>query len=106
MSRSYKKTPYFGDKSNGYMKKQFNRKLRHRNKQSDPEDESNYLQNKSYRKANESWEISDYGWIQTWEEYWQSCISNWKYGQSCGWNEPYPDRKQEYKRWKKMYKNK
>ena len=78
MSRSYKKTPWAGDKSNTFMKKQFNRKLRRKNKNTDPEDESNYLSNKSYKKANESWDIKDYGWIMTWEEYWQSCIKQWQ----------------------------
>ena len=106
MSRSYKKTPYCGDKSNTFMKKQFNRKLRRKNKNIDPEDESLNLQNGSYKKANESWDISDYGWIQTWEEYWASCISDWKDAQARGWDDPYPNREQEYKRWKKMYKNK
>ena len=106
MSRSYKKTPYVGDKSDTYTKKQFNRKLRRQSKMIDPDDESTYLSNNSYKKANESWDISDYGWIEPWEEYWGKCISEWQSHKNRGYDEPYPDKEYEYKRWKKMYKQK
>ena len=105
MSRSYKKTPYAGDNSNTYMKKQFNRKLRHQSK-IDPEDESIYLPNNSYKKANQSWDIKDYEEILTWDEYWQKCISRWNSRHNRGYEEPYPDKEQEYKHWKKYYKQK
>lgn len=105
MSRSYKKHPYTGDKSNGFMKKQFNRKLRHQNK-INPDDETTYLPNNTYKKANESWDISEYGWSESWNIYWNKCVSEWQSRHNRGYDDPYPDKEQEYKRWKKMYKQK
>ena len=101
MSRSYKKSPICGDKSKSWVKKQFNRNLRHKNKMIDPEDESNYLPNSSYKKANQSWHIKDVYYRETWEEYWEECVSRWIYFQHRGIEDPYPDEKEEYKRWYK-----
>lgn len=108
MSRSYKKTPYAGDRNDGYMKKQFNRKLRRQSKNIDPDgdNEDLYLVNNSYKKANESWDICDYGWTESWEAYWGKCVSEWQSNKNRGYDEPYPDKEYEYKRWKKMYKQK
>jgi len=108
MSRSYKKTPYAGDKTDTYMKKQFNRKLRRQSKMVDPEEENEdlYLPNRSYKKANESWDISDYGWVEPWEEYWGKKVSEWQSDHNRGYDVPYPDKEQEYKTWKKIYKQK
>ena len=108
MSRSYKKTPYAGDKNDAYMKKQFNRKLRRQSKNIDPEGESDdsYLPNNTYKKANQSWEICDYYDIEPWEDYWGKAVSEWQSRKNRGYDEPYPDKEQEYKRWKKIYKQK
>ena len=53
MSRSYKKAPVYTDRKHGakYWKRQANRKVRHHKE---------ILNNKSYRKVYNSWEIHDY----------------------------------------------
>ena len=41
----------------------------------------------------------------SWEEYWQDCIDYWEeYEKKRG--EPFPDKKDEYRRWRKWHKNK
>ena len=105
MSRSYKKTPWAGDKTDSFTKRQYNKKIRRQNK-INPEDEDSVLPNSADKKANESWDINDYGWIEPWEFYWGKCVSEWQSAKNRGHDEPYPDKEQEYKRWKKMYRQK
>ena len=66
MSRSYKKTPIVNDhkrKGTKARKQSANRKLRRMNKNLDGAPSRSY-----HRKANESWDISDYAWYWTKEE--------------------------------------
>ena len=61
MSRSYKKVPYSGDKKDKFMKNYANRILR-RNKYL-------VLNNKSYKKNFEKWNICDYYFIENFKSY-------------------------------------
>jgi len=99
MSRSYKKYPYCGPKDK-QMKKFANRKVRRRLKNL-----NNIYNYKAYKKVFESWDICDQKNYSTWEDYWRKCclVTFW-------WNanfpeHPYelPDKKVEYKIWKKYY---
>ena len=98
MSRSFKHTPYCGDRKNHYMKRYANKRLRQKNLTHD-------LQHKSYRKDFCSYNICDYYEIGTrFEEYYESCVKRWQHYQSYGWgkNEPFPTKEkcwQEYCKW-------
>lgn len=62
MSRSYKKHPYCGDKTNKkFGKKYANRKVRRY--------KGDIANGKAYIKLYEQWNICDYGWVQSWEEF-------------------------------------
>ena len=100
MSRSYKHTPYSGDKKDKFLKKYANRKLRRKKLTHD-------LQNKSYRKDFCSWEICDYYWITTknFEEYYKLRINRWLEDRYV-WRfleEPFPTREECWKDYKKTY---
>ena len=102
ISRSYKKTPYCGDKKSKDLKRYANRVIRQRLKNSD--DKLNY---KSYRKAYESWNICDFCTIAPdFETYYKFMIDQWHSRQINGWHEPYPTREQTRKEYRKYYKNK
>ena len=101
MSRSYKKTSYCGDKKGKDKKRCANHKVRSYLKQH-PEE---LLKGRSFRKIFPTWDICDYYWICSWEEYWASTIRLWKrFDEPLG--EPFPDQKEEYRRWYKFYKMK
>ena len=101
MSRSYKKTPWAGDKKGKSKKRIANHKIRNWLKQH-PEEP---LEGSSYKKVYETWDICDYGWVTTWEEYWKGCIRSWnEWGREYG--KPYPDEKEEYRKWLKWYRTK
>lgn len=102
ISRSYKKTPYCGDKKSKDLKRYANRVIRQRLKNSD--DKLNY---KSYRKAYESWNICDFYTIAPdFETYYKFMVDQWHSRQANGWHEPYPTREQTRKEYRKYYKNK
>lgn len=102
ISRSYKKTPYCGDKKSKDLKRYANRVVRQRLKNSD--DKLNY---KSYRKVYESWNICDFCTIAPdFETYYKFMIDQWHSRQINGWHEPYPTREQTRKEYRKYYKNK
>ena len=93
MSRSYKKTPWSGDKKGKEKKRIANHKVRQK------------LKNK---KLYETWDICDYGWIITFEEFMES---EWKNYRWLKINFPdrvieEPDEKQSYRIWLKFYHNK
>ncbi len=98
MSRSYRKQPVWKDRATRGGKTAANRRLRKKLKQ-------NYelnLQNKSYRKIYDSWDICDYCSLidNDFEKYYR------KYLIFCrGMNNP-PTRKEVYKQWIKWYKGK
>jgi len=98
MSRSYKKNPIVKDR-NPWMKKYANRKLR-RTANGDL-----LLQNGSYKKAFESWEISDYAWTISFEDFCKQSLKTWE-----EWEKPkgkkMPTRKELWRRWYSTYKRK
>ena len=89
MSRSYKYTPRAGDKKDKFFKKYSNRRLRKL-----PLEET--YSHKTYKKANQSWNICDYESVGiTFEEFWKERVGfwyRWRYQY-----EPFPDKKQAYK---------
>ena len=96
MSRSYKKTPKCGDENSKFMKNLSNRRLRRMSIEELP------LLHRSYRKANETYEICDYKDVGTsFEQYWQDLLESWyHFGKYYGY--PFPDKekaKKNYNRW-------
>ena len=101
MSRSYKKTLYCGDIKGKSKKRIANHKVRNWLKQN-PEEE---LKRNAYKKVYERWDICDYCTVSTWEEYWVMAIKCWlRWGQYLG--RPYPNKKEEYRKWYKRYRMK
>ena len=102
MSRSYKKTPFCGDKKGKAQKRIANQTARR------------YLKNNmdltlspsDYKKLYESWEICDYGSLCSWEEYWQGIIKYYQRMKQYGYDLKEPNKKEEYRNWKKHCKNK
>ncbi len=96
MSRSYKHTPYCGDRKNKYMKRYANKRVRQRLKDSD------YLPVAAdYKKFFCSYDICDYYWLEfDFEAYYQKEVSSW-----YEWRyryDPFPTREevwQYYARW-------
>ena len=103
ISRSYKKTPYCGDKKSKDLKRYANRVIRQRLKNSD--DKLNY---KSYRKVYESWNICDFCTIAPdFETYYKQEIDRWYMYSIYPWfKDPFPTREQLRKEYRKYYKNK
>ena len=104
MSRSYKKHPTAGDKNDGFNKKYFNRKLRRKLKN----DFDYELPNNSFKKANQSWDIKDYSFSMTWEEYCDWAMESWKHGLAAGYEseKTMPNKEECYKEWKRHYQRK
>ena len=101
MSRSYKKTPWCGDKKGKSKKRVANRTVRQ------------YLKNhmdltlppNGYKKLYPSWEICDFCCIVTWEEHWKSVQERYYWNCSMFPNAEHkePDEKEEYIQWRKYY---
>ena len=85
MSRSYKKNPFYKDKSRG-MKTVANRKIRRQR--------NNIPNGKAYQKFFCSYDISDFCFRKTFAEY---CANKIAWGQSDSI---------DYRRWYKLYKRK
>ena len=104
MSRSYKKHAYCGDKKDKELKRLANHKVRQYLKRN-PEVN---LKPSQFKLLFESWEICDYGWLCSWEEYWNRqlkwyCDDHYK----RYYREPTPpDPKEEYRNWYHYYKMK
>lgn len=96
MSRSYKKHPWAGDNKGKKKKRIANSKVRNYLK-----NHENILKFSDFKKVHESWDICDYGWLYTWEQYWEH-IKKW----CAQFKRPLPDEKEEYKYWLKTYKMK
>ena len=97
MSRSYKHTPYCGDRKNKYMKRYANKCIRQSLKNSD------YLPSAAkYKKMFESWDICDYFWYgYSFESYYQKEIAKW-----YEWRyryDPFPSREECWKDYYKYY---
>ena len=107
MSRSYKKHTCATWKSK-YARKQANRRWRHTY---DMED----AQYSKYKRYYPQWDVIDYVYRYTWEEYWRDSIRRYeklkmihpdweeKYSE---WANKYPDEKDEYLWWYQHYKAK
>ena len=101
MSKSYKKTPYCGESKGKKKKKIANRRVRRQlNRNLDLD-----ARNGNYKKLYNSWNICDYGWRTTWEEYWEKEL-NW-YNKKCYLfpNKKFerPNKKESYQRWLRYY---
>lgn len=107
MSRSYKKTPYAGDKKTKRAKRQANRLVRNKLDKWDIQDSPHPSW---YKKISESWNICDYYDITTWYEHMRhrAEISEWGIPVSNMIFTPDGeiDWDNEYKLWQKWYKRK
>lgn len=98
MSRSFKHTPYCGDKKSKFFKRYANRKLRRKKFEHN-------LQNKSYRKDFCYYDICDYYTIETdnFEIYYLKQIELWQKWRAWGDDIPYPTREECWKEYHKWY---
>lgn len=99
MSRSYKKTPYCGDKKDKFFKNYSNRRLRRSKLIHD-------LQHKDYKKYSCSWNICDYYYLGTtnFSNYYKYAIDFW-----WRYQQPYkekPTRLDIWKEYNKLYRRK
>ena len=104
MSRSYKKTPWCGDRKGKAKKRIANRKLRSAlNRNPDL-----VLPIGGHRKFTETWDICDYGWLCSWASYWDQALRSYEWEKMTfpGRKVEPPDKKKEYRRWLKYYRNK
>lgn len=99
MSRSYKKVPWCGDTKGKESKKFANKKVR-----SYLKNDKNILTNNDYKRIYESWDICDFGWITSWNEYWNDKIKS--YQEHPEWYKKPLNKKEEYRKWYKHYKMK
>lgn len=108
MSRSYKHTPYAGDRKTKWAKRQANRKVRRYLNKYNIQDESFTLSD--FKKVSDSWNICDYYSITTWKEH----LAYRKQMLNRG-SKPWGmilfedgdfDIKKEYQLWRKWYKRK
>lgn len=99
MSRSYKKTPYCGDKKGKDKKRCANSKVRNVLKNLNYE-----LPHMKYKRVYSQYDICDYWWMQSWEEYWKNVLTSYK--EHPEWYKHPPNKKDEYRSWYKYYKMK
>ena len=104
MSRSYKKTPWCGDRKGKNKKRIANHTVRqylknHMDLQLAPSD---------YKKLYSSWDICDYGWVFTWEQYWENewRMYHWFCTMFPNQKRKEPNEKDCYRKWLKYYRNK
>ena len=97
MSRSRKYHPYYKDRPSKGMKRIYNKRIRQALK-----DHELRLDYKSYRKLDDSWDLSDYKYRPgSFESYYESCIRRWYM-----WRyryEPYPTREAGMEKYLKYY---
>ena len=99
MSRSYKKASYCGDKKGKDKKRIANHAVRNYLK-----DINKVLSKGGFKKVFCSYDICDYWWLQSWEEYWEDCLRGYK--EHPEWYKQPPNKKEEYRSWYKSYKMK
>ena len=104
MSRSYKKTPWCGD-TKGTAKKRYAWKVVRQWLKENPDVA---LKGGQYKKLYETWDICDYGWVTTWEEYWEMCLRWHREALARGWGRytEEPNKEKEYRYWYKHYRGK
>ena len=104
MSRSYKKSNYCGDKKDKELKRLANHRVRQRLKNN-----LDYIPKPgAFKRMFESWEICDYGWLCSWEEYWNHQCEWYYCDHAKRWlgNQTPPDHEEEYRTWYRYYKMK
>lgn len=104
MSRSYKKSNYCGDKKDKELKRLANHRVRQRLKNN-----LDYTPKPGdFKRMFESWEICDYGWLCSWEEYWNRQCEWYYCDHAKRWfgNQDPPDYAEEYRIWHRYYKMK
>lgn len=102
MSRSYKKTSYCGDSKGKKKKRAASHSVRRQLKKID------YLPRyNTFKKLYSSYEICDYHFIMSWEEFWDHKLKHIIY-LTMRFNDisNSVDKKEEYKNWYKFYKRK
>ena len=102
MSRSYKKTPWCGDHKGKQKKRIANKVVRMWLK----EHPDVNLKPGQFKQIYCSWDICDYGWINTWEDYWASSLRLHAKWLQLGWPSEEPDERAEYQKWLRHYRNK
>lgn len=104
MSRSYKKTPWCGDRKGKAKKRIANHKMR-RALNGDPD---LILPIGGHRKFTETWDICDYGWLCSWTSWWDRALRDYEWQKMVFPDRPIelPNKKREYKRWLKYYRSK
>lgn len=102
ISHSYKKHAYSGDHKGKEKKRCANKTVRMWLKDN-PEE---VIKGKSFKKIYESWDICDYGGLCSWEAYWEGIIKHYQRMKHYGYDLKEPNKKEEYKNWKKHCKNK
>lgn len=104
MSRSYKKNPWAGDNKGKRKKRTANQSVRAWLKQN-PEVG---LSKSDYKKIYNTWDICDYGSIESWKEYWASEIRlyYWYKANFPKQKIDFPNKKDAYRKWYKMFKMK
>lgn len=99
MSKSYKKTPWSGDKKGKWKKRRASKVVRRYLKRH-PE----YLcQRMQYKKIYCSRYICDYGFLYPWEEHWTYVQEENSHVHA---NEPKRSKEDEYRQWYQEYKAK
>lgn len=97
MSRSRKYHPYYKDRPSKGMKRIYNKRIRQALK-----DHEIRLDYKSYRKLDDSYDLSDWHDCPgSFESYYKSCVKGWYM-----WRyryEPYPTREAVWKKYLKYY---
>ena len=103
MSRSYKKTPWCGDHKGKIKKRIANQTVRQMLKNYDL-----IVQKGAYKKLYCSYDICDYGWICSWEDYWEGEWNThiWISHMRPDKEHKEPDKKECYRKWLKYYRNK
>ena len=104
MARSYKRTPWCGDKK-GKSKKRYAWKHVRQWLKDNPND---LPQGNSYKKISETWEICDWGWLYTWKQHWANCQKWHQEAVRRGWGAYLNDldEREEYRFWYKHYRGK
>lgn len=100
MSRSYKKTAYCGDHKGKEKKRIANSKVRSTLKKLD----YNFSSHSAYKKMYGQWEICDWYFLNSWEEYWERTKRIYKKFPKI-YKRPL-NKKEIYRDWYKMYKMK
>lgn len=102
MSRSYKHTPYAGDKKGKEKKRIANKTVRNKLKYYDSQ-----LFPSAYKRMYPSWNICDYYCIYPWKEYWEREQRFYAWGVARGYKHmTEPDERTEYRKWYCWYKRK